>query len=207
MKPGGGTAWRRACMAMVIPDQVYLSGCNILAVAMEGGGPSWNSLTKINKVGSVPPWACLATPLAGRWIAWLGPAHASSGLQCSLSCSEQKLQSTMREANGKGELVESVSCMCARFFNLVKLFLCSCDHICSTRHYSYGFYTVLRYSQACRAENKDFGLIGHLCASRFPAIVYCSFVPGQLTNLTGQKANLFGVCPMTACYFQLWSLL
>ena len=34
-----GTAWPRACMAMAIPDQVYLSDCNILAVAMEGGGP------------------------------------------------------------------------------------------------------------------------------------------------------------------------
>ena len=29
-----GTAWPRACMAMAIPDQV-LSGCNILAVAMD----------------------------------------------------------------------------------------------------------------------------------------------------------------------------
>ena len=44
----------------------------------------------------------------------------------------------------------------------------------------------------CRAENKDFRLSGHLCASRFPSIVYCSFMPGQITNLTGQKAILFG---------------
>ena len=55
-----------------------------------------------------------------------------------------------------------------------------------------------------RAENKDFRLIGHLCASRFPSMVYCSFMPGQITNLTGQKAILFGICPMAACYFQLW---
>ena len=53
-----------------------------------------------------------------------------------------------------------------------------------------------------RAENKDFRLIGHLCASRFPTMVYCSFMPGQITNLTGKKAILFGICPMTACYFQ-----
>ena len=37
--------------------------------------------------------------------------------------------------------------MC-KVFNLVKLFLCSCDHICSTRDYSYILYTELRYSQA-----------------------------------------------------------
>ena len=55
-----------------------------------------------------------------------------------------------------------------------------------------------------RAENKDFRLIGHLCASRFPSMVYCSFMPGQITNLTRQKAILFGICPMAACYFQLW---
>ena len=52
-------------------------------------------------------------------------------------------------------------------------------------------------------ENKDFRLIGHLCASRFPSMVYCSFMPGQIANLTGQKAILFGICPMAACYFQL----
>ena len=51
-----------------------------------------------------------------------------------------------------------------------------------------------------RAENKDFRLIGHLCASRFPSMVYCSFMPGQITNLTGQKAILFGIHKM-ACYF------
>ena len=34
-------------------------------------------------------------------------------------------------------------------------------------------------------------------------MVYCSFMPGQITNLTGQKAILFGICPMAACYFQL----
>ena len=35
-------------------------------------------------------------------------------------------------------------------------------------------------------------MIGHLCASRFPSKVYCScsFMPGQITNLTGQKAIL-----------------
>ena len=55
------------------------------------------------------------------------------------------------------------------------------------------------------AENKDFRLSGHLCAS---TIVYW---PGQITNLTGQKAILFGqkailfgISPMAACYFQLW---
>ena len=31
-------------------------------------------------------------------------------------------------------------------------------------------------------------------------MVYCSFLPGQITNLTDQKANL----SMAACYFQLW---
>ena len=30
-----------------------------------------------------------------------------------------------------------------------------------------------------------------------------SFMPGQITNLTGQTAILFGICPMAACYFQL----
>ena len=56
-----------------------------------------------------------------------------------------------------------------------------------------------------RAENKDFRLMGHLCASRFPSMVYCSFMPGQIINLTGQKAIWFGICPMAACYFQLCS--
>ena len=60
-----------------------------------------------------------------------------------------------------------------------------------------------RAYQRSRAKNKDFRLIGHLYASRFPSMVYCSFMPGQITNLTGQKANLFGICPMAACYFQL----
>ena len=49
-----------------------------------------------------------------------------------------------------------------------------------------------------RAENKDFRLIGYLCASRFPSMV----MPGQITNLTCQKAILFGICLMAACYFQ-----
>ena len=48
-----------------------------------------------------------------------------------------------------------------------------------------------------RAENKDFRLIRHLlCASRFPSMVYCLFMPGQITNLTGQKAIKFGICPV-----------
>ena len=37
----------------------------------------------------------------------------------------------------------------------------------------------------------------------FHQMVYCSFMPGHITNLTGQKAILFGICPMAACYFQL----
>ena len=28
-------------------------------------------------------------------------------------------------------------------------------------------------------------------------MVYCSFMPGQITNLTGQKAILFGICPIS----------
>ena len=47
--------------------------------------------------------------------------------------------------------------------------------------------------------------MGHLCASRFPSMVYCSFMPGQIINLTGQKAIWFGICPMAASYFQLCS--
>ena len=71
-------------------------------------------------------------------------------------------------------------------------------------------HAVLQHAvQSCnmqsRAENKDFRLMGHLCASRFPSMVYCSFMPGQIINLTGQKAIWFGICPMAACYFQLCS--
>ena len=56
---------------------------------------------------------------------------------------------------------------------------------------------VIKWVLPVRAENKDFRLIGHLCASRFPSwFNYCSFMPGQITNLTGQKAILFGICLM-----------
>ena len=40
-----------------------------------------------------------------------------------------------------------------------------------------------------RAENKDLRLIGHLCASRFPSMVYCSFMPGQITDFDWSKSN------------------
>ena len=54
--------------------------------------------------------------------------------------------------------------------------------------------------RACRAENKDFRLIGHSCAS---TMVYCSFMPGQIMGK--KQLNLFGICPMAACYFPVWA--
>ena len=37
-------------------------------------------------------------------------------------------------------------------------------------------------------------------------MVYCSFMPGQMTVLTGQKAILLRICPKAGCYFQLCKL-
>ena len=42
----------------------------------------------------------------------------------------------------------------------------------------------------CRAENKDFRLIGHLCA-RFPSMVRYSFMPGQIANKFDRSKSNF----------------